>query len=343
MRFAQNPGDEPIRVLVADSTRIHTQLLSDALRRDRRLDVVGSVSHGRDLVGAAATQKIDVLVLSCNIDGQTGRGVELLRELHPSYPDIRFVLLLDSAERDLVLEAFRVGARGLFSRHESLETLSKCVRRVHEGQVWASAEQVGFAVDALAASPAARTATTAGMQTLSKRELDVVHGIVEGLTNRQIADRLSLSQHTIKNYLLRVFDKLGVSSRLELMSVALARVPSPPPAANVQHPPSYGNFDDCRRAAERGLPGAQEALAAMYAQGTGTDQDLVAAYAWYLLAEKTSLEQHETVSAARDRLFGSLSTQQLLDAKKLAMEYVSESTPQSDAEGAKGTAAGRDR
>src|SRR5689334_1810378 len=121
MAFDQNVVPETIRVLLADSTPMHTQLLADALRRDRRLEVIGSASHSRDLIDAVTTHKIDVVVLASNLDEEPGRGFEVLRELHTRYPGTQAVVLLDSSKREAVLEAFRAGARGLFSRHESLD------------------------------------------------------------------------------------------------------------------------------------------------------------------------------------------------------------------------------
>ena len=326
MRFVPNPVEEPIRVLVADNTRIHAQSLADALRRDRRLQVVGAVSHGRDLLGAATSQEVDVGVVSCNLDAEPGRGLEVVRELKAERPQIRFVVLLDSSKRDLVLDAFRAGARGLFSRHESLETLSKCVRRVYEGQVWASSEQVTFAVEALASSPTVRTAAAAELQSLSRREMDVVRCIMQGLTNREIAEQLGLSQHTIKNYLFRVFDKLGISSRLELMSLAMAQ-PAGGQASGANgdttKPAAQGSFDDCKLAAEKGDPTAQAALAAMYASGNGVEKDLVAAYAWFLQAEKTNAAMNEELGEARKQFAGLLSAEQIAEAQRQAEERFS--------------------
>ena len=76
-----------------------------------------------------------------------------MRQLRASYPDILAIMLLDSSKRETMLQAFRAGARGIFSRHDSVEILSKCIRSVHEGQIWANSEQMSFAVEALATSP----------------------------------------------------------------------------------------------------------------------------------------------------------------------------------------------
>jgi len=231
MQPVPGSGEEMIRVLVADDTRIHTQLLADALRRDSLLEVISSPSHSRDLVEAARAQKIDVVVLSASLDEDPQRGFEVLRELRVSDPQIRAVMLLDSSKRESILQAFRVGARGIFSRHESVENLSKCIRSVHDGQIWANSQQMSFAVEALASSPVIRAVDAQGLSLLSKRELEVVRRLAEGLSNREIAERLGLSQHTIKNYLFRVFDKLGVSSRLELLFMTLNHAAYFKPAA----------------------------------------------------------------------------------------------------------------
>jgi two-component system, NarL family, nitrate/nitrite response regulator NarL len=223
MQYVQGSEEETIRVLVADDTRIHTQLLADALRRDRFLEVISSPSHSRDLIEAASLHRFDVLVISSNLDEDSVRGFEVLRELRSTRCDLRAIMLLDSSKREAILQAFRSGARGIFSRHDSVETLCECVRSVHQGEVWANSQQMSFAVEALASSPTVRAVDANGLNLLSKRELEVVLCLAEGLTNREIAERLGLSQHTIKNYLFRVFDKLGVSSRLELLFMTLAQ------------------------------------------------------------------------------------------------------------------------
>jgi len=230
MQSTPTSGGQTIRVLVADDTRIHTQLLADALRRDLQLEVISPPAQSRDLVAAVKLHRVHVVVLSSNLDEEPLRGFELLRELRASNPDILAIMLLDSSKKETVLQAFRAGARGIFSRHDSVETLSKCIRSVYEGQIWANSQQLSFAVEALATSPVVRAVDSNGLSLLSKREMDVVRSLAEGLTNREIAERLGLSQHTIKNYLFRVYDKLGVSSRLELLFMTLTQAGAKPSA-----------------------------------------------------------------------------------------------------------------
>lgn len=212
-----------VRVLVADSSRIHTQLMSDALKRDPLLSVVAWNGHASGLVSTVMAERVDVLAVSCSMEGQPFRGLELVRDLLTEKPAARAVVLLDSPDRDLVIEAFRAGARGVFSREGSVESFCKCIHRVHQGQIWANTRQVEFVLETLAASPTLRMAGGKGLKVLSKRENEVVRYLAQGLTNREIAQRMDLSQHTIKNYLFRVFDKLGVSSRVELLFMALSQ------------------------------------------------------------------------------------------------------------------------
>jgi DNA-binding NarL/FixJ family response regulator len=327
MPLERSATEPSIRVLVADNSHIHSQLLAEALRRDPALQVAGAVSRSRDLLEAARASDPQVAVISSNLDEEPLRGLELLRELRSTRSEFRAIILLDSSKREVVVEAFRAGARGVFSRQESLETLCKCVRCVHEGQIWANSEQLLFAVEALAASPTLRAVGANGLSLLSKREMDVVRCLAEGLTNREIAERLGLSQHTIKNYLFRVFDKLGVSSRLELLFLTLSQ-PVTGSAGSGMHNSLNGNGDAgpqslawCEKNAELGSPVAQIALAQRYSQGKGVAKDPVAAYTWFLVSERTSLDLKDEIVAAKRNLADSLSTEQLVEAQKKASEH----------------------
>ena len=128
----------------------------------------------------------------------------------------RLILLLGSRERELVIDAFRCGARGVVFRDEPLETLAKCIHAVHEGQVWANSLHLGYLLDVLSQMPM-RLHNSQGMELLSKREAEVVRLVAEGLTNRGVSVQMGLSEHTVRNHIFRIFDKLGVSTRVELV------------------------------------------------------------------------------------------------------------------------------
>ncbi len=211
---------QKIRVLAAESTRMASQLLAEALAQEREFDIVGIDPKGHALGEAIAQRKPHVLLLSSALEGSATLGFEIARRVRSSCADTKIVLLMDAATPSAVVDAFRSGAQGVFSRSESSKALAKCIRSVHQGQIWANSAQLRYLLQALRQAPAMRMVDSRGDAILSKREHDVVQCVAEGLSNREIAKRLKLTEHTVKNYLFRIFDKLGVSSRVEVVLYA---------------------------------------------------------------------------------------------------------------------------
>src|SRR5271167_706526 len=303
----------PIRVLVSDDTRVHTELLADALKRDGSLQVTTSPSGSGGLMGRHDLHDVDILLLSSTLDEQPGRGFEVLRGLHSSHGYVPAVMLLDSSKREAILEAFRSGARGVLGRHESVEIFSKCLRRVHEGQIWANSEQIAVLAHALASSHAVGAVDARGMNLLSKREMEIVRSVAQGLTNREIAERLGLSPHTIKNCLFRIFDKLGVSNRVELLLMTMSR------DSYVQC--AFQCFRDeatsvaCQGAAEQGVLMAQLALAQFYSANRTNLSDVLHTYAWYSIV-------FERVSQALKDAAKTMTLDQVLQAEQMANRWL---------------------
>jgi len=302
-----------MRIFVADSSRIYTRLLSDALARDPDLDVFPFESARSELIPTALAQNVDVFVISTQLDEHAGSGFEVLRELRTVRPDSRGVFLMDSSKEEAVLQAFRAGARGVFHKDQPLELLNKCVRSVYQGQVWADKDHLDLVFQAFANAPSIRAANAEGLSLLSERELQVVRYLAEGLTNNEIADRLHLSKHTIKNYLFRVFDKLGVSNRVELLFMTLSRSSGKQIPVHGKTNQGYSDAETelIEKSAEAGLPAAQLALAQMYLARRRDPQDIVDAYMWYLVAI-------ECASNAKDFITRMMTPQQLEEAKRKA-------------------------
>lgn len=213
-------NSEIIRVLAADNTRMNSQLLASALERDKRFQVLDPVSDARGILAAVAKEKPAVVIVSAELDDDPRKGFEVAREVHTLRPDTRIVMLIDVSERSQVVEAFRAGARGVFCRSESLKSLAKCIYSVNLGQVWANSKELRYLLDALGEALPMRVIDAKGATLLSRREQEVVRCVAEGLSNREIAQRLGLTEHTVKNYLFRIFDKLGVSKRVEVVLYA---------------------------------------------------------------------------------------------------------------------------
>src|SRR5579864_1102776 len=319
-----------IRILVADSSRIHTHLLAEALKRDAFFQVVPFEGESRRLVPAITGLDIDVLVTSNTLDEQPSRGFEIVRELHTVSPNVRAVVLMDSFSDEMVLNAFRAGARGIFGKSLPIEMLCKCIRCVHQGQIWANSRELSLAVEALANAPTVRSVNARGLSLLSKREIQVVHCLAEGLSNREIAHRLQLSQHTVKNHLFRIFEKLGVSSRIELLHMTLSH--SGPGQLGVEDqmnasagPVFRDEFALLQKAADAGLPTAQLALAQVYLARRSSPEDAVRAYTWYLVAL-------EGASQAKKLLSRMLTPQQIEEARREASAKLSQPEAGSDFE-----------
>lgn len=209
-----------LRILAADSTSMSTQLLVEALARDGQFDMIESPSTEADVLSLVKREKPHVAVISAKL-GENGRGaLDLVQNIRAQAPTTRVVVMLDSSERAAVVQAFRAGADGVFCRTEPFRLLAKCIQCVNMGQVWASSAELHFLLEALA-QPTFANFRSNGFSPLSAREIDVVRLVGEGLSNREIAQRLKLTEHTVKNYLFRIFDKLGVSSRVEVVLYAL--------------------------------------------------------------------------------------------------------------------------
>ncbi len=207
------------RVLAVDSTAMATQLLVEALRRDDHFEMIEAPSSPPDLLTLLAQEKPQVVLLSAALAEPNLESFGLVRKVRELYPETRVIMLLDSSERTSVTAAFRAGAQGVFCRTEPLRLLAKCIHCVQNGQIWANNTELQFLLDTLV-QPATNDSLNLKEGLLSGREIDVVRCVVEGLSNREIAQRLTLTEHTVKNYLFRIFDKLGVSSRVEVVLYA---------------------------------------------------------------------------------------------------------------------------
>ncbi len=318
MTSREQPGVEFVSIVVADSTRIHTQLLARALNNDPGLQVVATASSSEELLAAVLRVPIDVVVLSHNLDNQPGHGTQVLREMRGLRPQIKGVMLLDSSQPEVVLDCFRAGARGIFSKQEQLESLCKCIRAVHEGQIWARSVELDHALDALANAPHVRSTNHKGIDLLSAREREVIQYLAGGMTNREIAKALNLSPHTVKNYLFRIFDKLGVSSRTELIYLTMN-------SATASESGNGNAFASVIEAAEAGNAAAQFRLAEHYSgvlEADGRQQDPVSAYVWYLLAEKASAHLLEQAAEGKKNVRKHMSPHQLTEAETRASEWL---------------------
>jgi len=213
---------DAISVLVADSNRMQAQLLTNALRRRPEFHISTCLMDAASLLAAVAARPATVVVLSVNHSVSLDNQMAILRDFHLSHPAGAKILLVESYDRRLVVDAFRCGARGVFCISGTrFRSLCKCIQRVAGGQIWANTEQLDYLIDLISEVQPLRVFDSQGRRILTPREEQVVASVAEGLSNREIAHSLKLSEHTIKKYLFRIFEKLGVSTRVELVLYAV--------------------------------------------------------------------------------------------------------------------------
>ena len=160
----------PIDILIADSSRMQAQLLISALRRRPEFKVAACQMETVSRLRAVAQNVPRILLLSMTTFVGTSETVTTLRRIHLSHPDIPKVLLVETVDRELVVSAFRSGARGIFCIADSnLRLLCKCLLRVAEGQIWANTEQLNYILELISEVPSLRVLNSNGENLLTPR------------------------------------------------------------------------------------------------------------------------------------------------------------------------------
>jgi DNA-binding NarL/FixJ family response regulator len=201
-----------------------TELLSAALKQHRKhFDVVGTALSSTELLKQVAEHHPQVTLVTADLEDGPTAGLKSLRELRASNNGTHPVVLLDCSDSAKVLDAFSAGARGVVCKTSSLSVLCKCLRAVHDGQIWADSSQLRWICETLGKWEPAHIVSAKGIPLLSKREEQIAHMVAEGLPNHEISSKLGVSPHTVKNHLFRIYEKLGISNRVELVLYALSK------------------------------------------------------------------------------------------------------------------------
>ncbi len=209
----------PIRIVIADDH----PLVRDGLRRLFELQpgftVVGEAADGVEAIERTLALKPDVLLLDLAMPRMN--GLDVLKALPETAAEVRTVLLTAAIEREETVEALRLGARGVVLKESATQMLYKCIRAVMNGEFWVGHERIGDLMQSLRQIDRAPAREASPASRVTRRELQVIAAIVEGASNREIGETFGLSEQTVKNHLSNIFDKLGVSNRLELALYAV--------------------------------------------------------------------------------------------------------------------------
>ncbi len=203
------------RVLIVDRDSMSSHLLATALCQ--QTDIRASAVKSADLLRHLDVKLADMVIIGAEGDQISPNEFDLVRTVSRTHPSVLIVMLLNHSTRDSVLTAFRSGARGVCSRHRPMADLLDCVERVRRGYIWAPKQETTHLLDAIRTFPAPIPSPSNEWSPLTRREKQVVQAAARGKTNKAIASELGLSEHTVKNCLFHVFEKLGVSNRVELL------------------------------------------------------------------------------------------------------------------------------
>ena len=209
----------PIRIVIADDHPLVREGLRTLLERQPGFTVAGEAADGLEAVQLTKDLRPDVLLLDLAMPGMN--GLDVLKALAEAATEVRTVLLTATIEREETVRALRLGARGVVLKESATQLLFKCIRAVVAGQFWVGRERIADLMHTLHQVERVSAQEGSPASSLTRREIQVITAVVEGAANKDIAKQLGLSEQTVKNHLSHVFDKLGVSNRLELALYAV--------------------------------------------------------------------------------------------------------------------------
>jgi len=211
----QCEADLPIRLLLIDDHAMFRAGLKALFENIPAIKIVGDADVGVAAVRLTLELKPDVLLLDLAIPKKS--GMDVLRDLAESWPQTKTILLTAFIESERILEAIQLGARGVVLKESAVDVLFKAIRSVMAGQYWLDRGRISDLAQTLYNVRRASSALpTQRAFSITQRERQIVAAVLAGHSNKDIAQELSISHQTVKNHLTSIFDKIGVSSRLEL-------------------------------------------------------------------------------------------------------------------------------
>jgi len=205
-------SSQPIRIFLVDDNVLHSETVAAVLGTHKEFQVVGLSRTASEARPQISKSTPDLILVELHMSGQS--GLDLLRDLPGLSVRSRAIATAEEESREEIVEAMRLGAKGFVLKQTGPELFMKCLRKVYEGEIWLDGR---FAEAVLHAFGTIQAETKGdGKSELSAREMEVIELVVQGYKNRDIAQKLFISEKTVKNHLSAIFNKLGVADRLEL-------------------------------------------------------------------------------------------------------------------------------
>ena len=216
----------PITIMIVDDHAVIRSGLRMLIEHDQRMQVVAQAGNRIDALELAASSRPDVIILDLLLGEDD--GLSFLPELCQTSPNSRVLVLTGVQNPDAHRRAIRRGAMGIVLKEHAADQLLKAIKKVHEGEVWIERSMMGSMIQEFN-KPAMVDPEVTKIESLTDREREVIALVGEGLKNKQVGERLFISETTVTHHLSSVFSKLEVSDRLELIIYAfrhgLAKMP----------------------------------------------------------------------------------------------------------------------
>ena len=215
----------PIKVVIADDHTLFREGLKRILSLEKDILVVGDVSRGDRVAKVVERTKPDVLLLDLKMP--KGDVVQTLLELNENCPTTKVLILTAFSEDENILNAAKSGAKGYVLKGVSSSTLLQAIKTIHDGGLWVDKEMSSaVAFEEIAHSQSAKYGgepSNEAIKNLTKRELEILRLVAEGLTNEEIGKRIFISEKTVKTHLTNIFDKLKVNNRFKAALLIMRR------------------------------------------------------------------------------------------------------------------------
>jgi len=209
-----------VRILIADDHPIFRDGLKRLLESEHDLKVIGEACDGIEAVNFVRKLRPEILLLDLAMPHRA--GLEALRDISADNFPVRVILLTAAAEKEQIVEALQLGARGVVLKDSATQILLKSIRAVMQGEYWVGRESVSNLVQYLRSLvDSSSTASRGRRYGLTPRELEIISAVVAGYANKEVAEHFKISEDTVKHHMSNIFDKVGVSTRLELALFAV--------------------------------------------------------------------------------------------------------------------------
>jgi DNA-binding NarL/FixJ family response regulator len=221
----EESSTKPIRILIADDHPIFRDGLKQLLSTEKDFEVVGEAGHGDDVLPAVEKLHPDILLLDLKMPGT--HGLAVLQKMQAAQSATKVIVLTASEDKNEFVQAMKLGTSGIVLKQSATELLFKSIHKVYEGEIWLDSHTTAAVIRQFAAGEEFPSVPANGRARerlpLSQREREIVTLVAQGFKNKEMAEKMFISEQTVKNHLHNIFDKLGVSDRLELALYAIHR------------------------------------------------------------------------------------------------------------------------